>query len=169
MLSERDLGCAYSWCGFNDAACKKDSCCELPRPCPMPRPSHRDHVHSKAGHVRILGPFNAQICFSSLVPRGDLTELQGNASCFLQLKIVMANAALRTAPEQLVQGCHARSDRAVDRRAGMRLPWLKLSDHVVELKVTRRLRDARDSHTAILRLSANTVMSECILCALLEH
>ena len=63
----------------------------------------------KAGTM--LAPPNMQNCFSGSVPRAGLTELQGNTFWLVQLKIGMANAALQTGPEQLVQGCHARSDR----------------------------------------------------------
>jgi hypothetical protein len=58
--------------------------------------------------------------------------------------------------------------RMVDRRAGVRLTWLKMSDRAT--KVTERPREAPDLHTEIFRLSANTVVTvECTFFALLEH
>jgi hypothetical protein len=64
----------------------------------------------KAGTV--LAPPNMTSCFSGSVPRASSMKLQVNVFRLVQLKIGTANAALQTAPEQLVQGCHVRWDRA---------------------------------------------------------
>ena len=106
--SERVFGYAYSRCGFIDVAYKEDSCCELPQAAKTASSRSRAHTWGNT----MLAPFNTHDCFSGSLPRAGLTELQGTASRFLQLKISTATAALQTAPEQLVQGCHARSVRA---------------------------------------------------------